>query len=55
MDATRGRHELRIESPDVLVTYFIGSNISVAHLGVIILNVDSTMERFDVSEWLLCG
>lgn len=38
-----------------LVTDFTGENVRVAHSRVIILNVDSTLERFDVSEWLLCG
>ncbi|EPY77900.1 mediator complex subunit 12-like protein [Camelus ferus] len=34
---------------DALVTDFIGRNISAAHSRVIVLNVDSTLERFDVN------
>ena len=56
MFATSGRHVLRVEgfvcSTDIL---HWKECHNVPHLGVITLNVESTMERCVVSEWLLCG
>lgn len=40
---------------DAPASWFVGRNVSLAHLGGIILNVDSTPERADVSEWWFCG